>query len=132
MPRPKSEFDALFGYEVYEPAELLDASRMYTVAEVARLLQDLSPDADLDHATESRLVAWTIPWLFAHRDALCISDPVGDEPGYFGLRAGVETDDEAPAASDGPERAPAVAEADADVDPAASGGPEGATGDDPG
>jgi hypothetical protein len=106
VPRPKSEFETLFGYEVYEPAELFDPDRMYTVAEVARLLQDLPPDADLDHATESRLVAWTIPWLFAHRDALCISDPVGDEPGYFGLRAGSGTDEDRPAPDAGDDHQP--------------------------
>lgn len=86
MPRPKSAFDALYPYEVYEPAELFDPERMYTVAEVARLLQDLPPDADLAPETEERVIAWTVPWLFAHRDDLVISDPVGDEPGYFGLR----------------------------------------------
>jgi hypothetical protein len=90
VPRPKSEFDALYPYTVYEPAEVLDPDRMYTVPEVARLLQDLAPDADLDPATEERVVAWTIPWLFANRERLVISDPVGEEPGYFGLR----TDDD--------------------------------------
>jgi hypothetical protein len=131
VPRPKSEFDTLFGYEVYEPAELFDPDRMYTVAEVARLLQDLPPDADLDHATESRLVAWTIPWLFAHRDALCISDPVGDEPGYFGLRAGPGTDDDEgedrPTPDAGDDHQP-VASVDVDGDD----GDERADGADPG
>jgi hypothetical protein len=87
MPRPKDEFDALYSYEVYEPSEVLDPEMMYTVPEVARLLQDLPPDADLDPETEERVVAWTIPWLFANREKLSISDPVGDEPGYFGLRS---------------------------------------------
>lgn len=86
MPRPKSEFDSLYPYEVYEPAEVFEPDRMYTVPEVARLLQDLPPDADLDPGTEERVVAWTIPWLFDNRDRLVISDPVGDESGYFGLR----------------------------------------------
>jgi hypothetical protein len=85
VPRPKAEFDALYPYELYEPAELLDEDAMYRVDEVARLLQDLSPGAELDPETEDRLIAWTIPWLFEHRAALCISDPTGDEPGYFGL-----------------------------------------------
>ncbi len=86
MPRPKTEFDRRYPYEVYEPAELLEPDAMYRVDEVARLMQDLPPTADLDPETEDRLIAWTVPWLFAHRDALCISDPTGDEPGYFGLR----------------------------------------------
>lgn len=89
MPRPKSEFDTLFSYEVYEPAELLGADAMYRIDEIARLMQDLPPGAELDPETEDRLIAWTIPWLFDHRDDLCISDPTGDEPGYFGLRAGM-------------------------------------------
>ncbi len=86
MPRAKAEFDRRYPYEVYEPAELLEPDAMYRVDEVARLMQDLPPTADLDPETEDRLIAWTVPWLFAHRDALCISDPTGDEPGYFGLR----------------------------------------------
>ena len=87
VPRPKSEFETLFPYEVYDPEELLEADAMYRVDEIARLMQDLPPTADLDPDTEDRLIAWTIPWLFANRDALAISDPTGDEPGYFGLRA---------------------------------------------
>jgi hypothetical protein len=94
VPRPKAEFDQLFTYEVYEPVELLDPDQMYTVAEIARLLQDLPAEADLDPETEERILAWTIPWLFAHREQLTISDPVGDEPGYFGLReSAAETDE---------------------------------------
>lgn len=86
MPRPKSAFDDLYPYETYDPAELLEQDSMYRVDEIARLMQDLSPTADLDPETEDRLIAWTIPWLFRNREALCISDPTGDEPGYFGLR----------------------------------------------
>jgi len=86
VPRPKAEFDRLYPYEVYEPAELLEPDSMYRVDEVARLMQDLPPTAELDPETEDRLIAWTVPWLFANRDALVISDPAGDEPGYFGLR----------------------------------------------
>jgi hypothetical protein len=96
VPRPKAEFDTLYPYEVYEPAELLDEDAMYRVDEVARMMQDLPPTADLDPETEDRLIAWTVPWLFWHRDALCISDPTGDEPGYFGLRAGAGDADETP------------------------------------
>ena len=92
MPRAKSEFDTLYSYEVYDPTELLDTDAMYRVDEIARLMQDLPPTAELDPETEDRLIAWTIPWLFEHRGDLCISDPAGDEPGYFGLRAGVGGD----------------------------------------
>lgn len=86
MPKPKSEVDTLYPYQVYEPEELLDSDLMYTVGEVARLLQGLPLDTDLDVETEERIIAWTVPWLFANRDDLVINDPEGDEPGLFGLR----------------------------------------------
>jgi len=86
MPRPKAEFDTFYPYRVFEPEELFDEDLMYTVPEIARMLQGLGPEVDLDPETEGRLVAWTIPWLFANRESLVINDPEGDQPGYFGLR----------------------------------------------
>jgi len=86
MPRPKDDFETLYPYRLFEPEELLDEDQMYTVPEIARLLQGLGPEVDLDPETEGRLVAWTIPWMFDHRESLVINDPEGDEPGYFGLR----------------------------------------------
>ncbi|ERG92302.1 MAG: hypothetical protein J07HQW1_02338 [Haloquadratum walsbyi J07HQW1] len=91
MPRPKDAFETLYPYQLYKPAEILDAELMYTVDEIARLLQGLDPGADLPSETEERVVAWTIPWLMAHADELVINDPVGDEPGYFGLRRETQT-----------------------------------------
>ena len=85
MPKPKDDFDTLYPYRLYEPTEVLDSELMYTVPEIARLLQGLDPDVELDADTEDRVVAWTIPWLMTHADDLVINDPVGDEPGYFGV-----------------------------------------------
>ena len=85
MPKPKDDFDTLYPYRLYEPTEVLDSELMYTVPEIARLLQGLDPDVELDADTEDRVVAWTIPWLMTHANELVINDPVGDEPGYFGV-----------------------------------------------
>jgi hypothetical protein len=85
MPRPKDDFETLYPYRLYEPDDILDPDAMYTVPEIARLLQGLEVDTELDADTEDRVIAWTIPWLMRHADELVINDPVGDEPGYFGL-----------------------------------------------
>ena len=87
MPVPKDEFDGLYPCEFYEPADLFDPDLMYTVEEVARLLQGLEPDADLTPETEDVLLDWTIPWILRNADDLVIADPrAEDEPGYYGLR----------------------------------------------
>jgi hypothetical protein len=87
MPVPKSEFDRLYPCEFYEPAELLDPDLMYTVPEIARLLQELDPEADLDPDTEAVLIDWAIPWIMTNAGDLSIAEPDGDEePGYYGLR----------------------------------------------
>lgn len=86
MPVPKSAFDALYPCEFYEPADLLDPDCMYTVEEVARLLQGLEPGAELDPDTEDVLLDWTIPWIIENADDLVIADPrAEEEPGYYGL-----------------------------------------------
>jgi hypothetical protein len=94
MPRPKSAFETLYPYRLYTPEELLDPDQMYTVPEVARLMQGLEPDTELDEETEALLIEWTVPWLVLNADELVINDPVGDEPGYFGLQTEERTDDE--------------------------------------
>jgi len=87
VPKPKSEFETLVPCEFYEPAELLDPDEMYTVYEIARLLQDLEPGAELDPDTENVLLDWTIPWVMANADDLVVADPPDeDEPGYYGLK----------------------------------------------
>ena len=81
MPRPKDDFDTLYPYQMYTPAEVLDPDLMYTVPEIGRRLQDLAPDTSLEEETEAR----TIPWMVIHQEDLVINDPEGDEPGYFGV-----------------------------------------------
>ncbi|WP_311172244.1 DUF5827 family protein [Halobellus ordinarius] len=100
MPKPKDDFETLYPYRLYEPTEILDPELMYTVPEIARLLQGLDPATKLDADTEDRVVAWTIPWLIQHADALVINDPVGDEPGYFGLAEDADEVDEIPEDAD--------------------------------
>ncbi|MFB6103792.1 MAG: DUF5827 family protein [Halobacteriaceae archaeon] len=85
MPRPKSDFGELYPCDFYTPAELLDADKMYTVYEIARLLQDLDPDAELEPETEDILLDWTIPWIIVYSDDLVVAEPGEDEPGYYGV-----------------------------------------------
>jgi hypothetical protein len=87
VPTPKSEFDDLFPCDFYEPADLLDPDAVYTVYEIARLLQGLDPDAELDAGEEDVLLDWAIPWVMAHADDLVVAEPrTDDEPGYYGVR----------------------------------------------
>ena len=86
MPVPKDQFDQLYPCEFYTPGELFDPDVMYTVGEVARLLQGVEPDAPLDVDTEDVLVDWAIPWIMTNAEDLVIADPRSDdEPGYYGL-----------------------------------------------
>jgi hypothetical protein len=87
MPTPKAEFDRLFPCDFYAPAELLADDKMYTVYEIARLLQDLEPDTQLDASTEEILLDWAIPWVMRHADDLVVAEPpTEEEPGYYGLK----------------------------------------------
>jgi hypothetical protein len=104
MPRPKSSFEALHPCDFYTPAELLDPDRMYTVYELARLLQGLEPDAELDVETEEILLDWAIPWVMRHAEDLVVAEPPSeDEPGYYGLKRAGEgaAGDAAEASADG-------------------------------
>jgi len=86
MPRPKSEFDETHPCDFYAPAELLESGQMYTVYEIARLLQELDPDAELEAETETVLLDWAIPWIMFNAEDLVIAEPPAeDEPGYYGL-----------------------------------------------
>ena len=86
MPRPRDDFADLRAFEFREPEEVLDADSLYTVYEIARLLQGLEPDADLDPTTEGILLDWTIPWMMTHTDAFVFAEPAADdEPGLYGL-----------------------------------------------
>ena len=92
MPRPKSEFDAIYPCEFYAPEELLADDQMYTVYEIARLLQDLDPDAALEPGEEEVLLDWAIPWVIDHADRLVIAEPPTDaDPGFYGLRTDDDT-----------------------------------------
>ncbi|MFB6113675.1 MAG: DUF5827 family protein [Halodesulfurarchaeum sp.] len=87
MPTPKSEFDNLHPATFYEPNELLDPDEMYTLYEIARLLQELDPDAEIDPATENILLDWTIPWIMVNAEDLVVAEPrTEEEPGYYGLK----------------------------------------------
>jgi hypothetical protein len=87
MPEPKSAFDGLYPCDFYEPEELLEPDQCYTVYEIARLLQDLDPDAALEPETEDVLLDWAIPWIMTNAEELVVADPRDDdEPGYYGLR----------------------------------------------
>ena len=87
MPVPKDEFERLPPCDFYTPDELLEDEQMYTIYEIARLLQGLEVDADLDQATEDILLDWAIPWVMSNADDLVIGEPRSDdEPGYYGLK----------------------------------------------
>ena len=86
MPIPKADFEGLYPCDFYEPAELLAADQMYTVYEIARLLQDLEPEADVDRDVENVLLDWAIPWVMVNAEDLVVAEPRDDdEPGYYGL-----------------------------------------------
>ncbi|PSP97710.1 hypothetical protein BRC94_09565 [Halobacteriales archaeon QS_5_70_17] len=86
MPRPRSEFDRLRPLDFRDPEEVLDGERMYTVSEIARLLQGLEPDRELDPATENVLLDWAIPWMLLNAESFVFAEPdADDEPGYYGL-----------------------------------------------
>jgi hypothetical protein len=87
MPTPKSEFPDLYPCDFYEPAELLDDDQMYTVYEIARLLQEQEPDAELEPEVEDVLLDWAIPWVMMHSDDLVVAEPREEgEPGYYGVQ----------------------------------------------
>jgi len=86
MPEPKADFETLYPADFYTPAELLDDDEMYTVYEIARLLQELDPDAELDARTEDILLDWAIPWIMVNAEDLVVAEPRSDdEPGYYGV-----------------------------------------------
>lgn len=87
MPRPRETFEDLRGFEFREPEEVLDREQLYTVYEIARLLQGVDPERDLDPGTEDILVDWAIPWMLDHSEAFVFAEPDAEnEPGYYGLK----------------------------------------------
>jgi len=89
MPIPKDEADDLRPLAFREPAEVLDADELYTVYEIARLLQGITVDEELDVETENVLLDWAIPWMMKYADYLVFAEPSSEmEPGYYGLADG--------------------------------------------
>ncbi|RNJ26484.1 DUF5827 family protein [Halosegnis longus] len=87
MPRPKSTFDDVREFEFREPDEVLDEDTMYTVYEIARLLQGVDVDRELDAATEGVFLDWAIPWMLDNEAEFCFAEPNDEEsPGFYGLR----------------------------------------------
>jgi hypothetical protein len=87
MPRPRETFEDLREFEFREPGEVLERDSLYTVYEIARLLQGVEPDAELDPGTEDILLDWAIPWMLDHSESFVFAEPeADDEPGYYGLR----------------------------------------------
>jgi hypothetical protein len=86
MPRPKAEFEDLRPLEFREPEAVLDAGEMYTIYEVARLLQGVDPARELDVETENVLLDWAIPWMMTHSGRFVFAEPEADDrPAYYGL-----------------------------------------------
>ncbi|MFC6754731.1 DUF5827 family protein [Halorubrum tibetense] len=96
MPEPKSRFDETFPCDFYTPAELFEPDLLYTIPEIARMLQGLEPDAEVDDDTEAVLIDWAVPWVMVHSDELVIAEPLSEEgPGYYGVAPeAVEATDE--------------------------------------
>ncbi|MFC5969982.1 DUF5827 family protein [Halomarina salina] len=86
MPRPKSDFETIRPLVFRDPDEVLDDESMYTIYEVARMLQGLDPGRELDAETETVLLDWAIPWMMVNADAFVFAEPdADDEPGHYGL-----------------------------------------------
>ena len=91
MPRAKAEFETLHPCDFYTPAELLNADQMYTVYEIARMLQGLEPEAEIDEETEAVLLDWAVPWIMNNSTDLVVAEPPSDEdPGFYGLKEGTD------------------------------------------
>lgn len=87
MPVSKDEVDAMYPCDFYTPADLLDPDLLYTIPEIARLLQELEPDADVDEGSEAVLIDWAIPWVMVHANDLVIAEPTSEDgPGLYGLK----------------------------------------------
>ena len=86
MPRSKASFERLRPLEFRDPSAVLDPEAMYTVYEIARLLQGLEPDRELPAETEAILLDWAIPWMLVNSDVFVFAEPDDDdEPGFYGL-----------------------------------------------
>ena len=87
MPRPREEFEDLRPFEFRDPEEVLEEEHLYTVYEIARLLQGVDSDREMDTETEAILLDWAVPWMLDNSEAFVFAEPDADEePGYYGLR----------------------------------------------
>jgi hypothetical protein len=87
MPVRKADFEEVHPCDFYTAEELLDDDKLYTVYEIARLLQGLEPEAEIEESTEAVLLDWAIPWVITNADDLVVAEPRSDdEPGYYGLK----------------------------------------------
>lgn len=87
MPIERESVDDVRPFEFHEPEELLDPEKLYTVAEIARILQGVEPEVPLDPETEGILLDWAIPWMLNHSESFVFAEPQDDtEPGYYGLK----------------------------------------------
>ena len=87
MPRPREAFEDLRAFEFRDPEEVLEEEYLYTVYEIARLLQGLDPDREMDAETEAILLDWTVPWMLDNSEAFVFAEPDADEePGHYGLK----------------------------------------------
>lgn len=87
MPVPKADFEQLYPCDFYRPGEVLEEDHLYTVPEIARLLQGLDPEEEVDPEVEATLIDWTVPWIVHFQDDLVVGEPLEPEgPGYYGLR----------------------------------------------
>jgi len=88
MPVDKAEFDDLRPLSFREPSDVLAEDKLYTIYEIARLLQGLDADADVDVETEDILLDWAIPWMMLHSDQFVFAEPrADDEPGFYGIES---------------------------------------------
>lgn len=86
MPIDRSSVEELRPLTFREPQAVLEPSKLYTVYEIARLLQGLDVDAELDIETEDVLLDWAIPWMVYNASAFVFAEPTdASKPGYYGL-----------------------------------------------
>ena len=86
MPAQKDEFDGILPFELHEPADILDPDLLYTIPELARLLQGLPVDAELSEFNESVFIDWAIPWMIYNQERLVFAEPNEDDVvGLYGL-----------------------------------------------
>ena len=86
MPIPRAEFDDVRSFELHEPEDILDPDLLYTIPELARLLQGLPHDAELSDFNESVFIDWAIPWMIYNQERLAFAEPDDEEVvGLYGL-----------------------------------------------